>query len=117
MLSIRSEERIRARRLDLRRGTVSAEDTRRRRAGETVRLRQEQRDEILTKRRRDVTPESGIGAESAEVVTQRVRFVSLSLVYPLAHIYAFIMHHTNAFACVCGNCDVAMLKCGPTSAR
>jgi hypothetical protein len=73
MLSLRSEERIRARKLDLRRGPTNTEDTRRRRADETIRLRQDKREEVLVKRRMGVTPETGAGAEPAEVVTKKVR--------------------------------------------
>lgn len=74
MLSSRAEERIRARRLDQRRAPVSAQDTRRRRACENVRLRQDRREEAIVKRRREITPESGDGAEPVEVITKRVRF-------------------------------------------
>lgn len=73
MLSLRSEDKIRARRLELARGPLSAEDTRRRRAGDALRLRNDQREEAMAKRRREVTPETGIGAESAESVSLKVR--------------------------------------------
>lgn len=81
MLSLRLEDKIRARRLELGRGPASAEDTRRRRAGDALRLRNDQREEAMAKRRREVTPETGIGAESAESVSLKVR--GLLLPFPL----------------------------------
>lgn len=74
MLSLRSEDKIRARRHDMKRGPTTSEDSRRRRAGETLKLRTDKREELMAKRRRDLTPELGMGAEMMEVVTQRVRF-------------------------------------------
>lgn len=76
MQSSRSEDRIRARRLDLGRKPPTSDDARRRRCGETVRLRQDKLDQVMVKRRRDVTPEIGDGAEAEEVVTRKVRNVS-----------------------------------------
>ena len=91
MLSARAEERIRARRLDLRRTTCSAADTRRRRACENVRLRQDQREEAIIKRRRDITPETGAGAEPAEIVTQKVRLLLPSSSIPLGSLLCSII--------------------------
>ena len=76
---MRPEDRIRARRLDLRRGPGSTDDSRRKRGEQTLRLRQEQREEVASKRRRDVTPETGIGAEPMEVVSKKVRTMPFSL--------------------------------------
>ena len=74
MLSLRTEERIRARRFDLGQRATSSEDSRRRRAGESLQLRKDAREEVIAKRRREITPETGIGAAEAENIAQRVRF-------------------------------------------
>lgn len=97
MLVVRPEDKIRARRLDLHRGSTSAVDSRRKRAEQTLRIRQEQREEVASKRRRELTPETGVGAEPMEVVSKKVCQLVLLLTMVSC---APITESTSNFYCV-----------------